>query len=85
MPVIPASLPSHFAQNMNVAPEPNASINNNANWRVSTNETSVAHFATSMPNGAKNMIMMPTHHHAGKARHALEQKIHVLDVTAEPM
>ena len=59
-PVIPASLPSHFAQNMKVAAEPKASMSSKANWRVSTKETRVAHFATSMPNGARNMIMMPT-------------------------
>ena len=31
-----------------------------ATWPVSTNDTSVAHLATSMPNGAMNMHMMPS-------------------------
>ena len=57
---MPESLPSHFAQNMNVAAEPNASKMMRTTCFVSTNETSVAHFAISMPNGAMNMHMMPS-------------------------
>ncbi len=57
---MPASLPIHFAQNMNVAAEPNARMSTRATWSMSTNDTSVAHFATSMPNGAMNMHMMPS-------------------------
>ena len=59
-PAIPESLPSHFAQNMNVAAEPNASRMMSATLPVSTNDTSVAHFAISMPKGATNMHMMPS-------------------------
>ncbi len=59
-PAMPESLPSHLAQNMNVAAEPNARSTMSATWPVSTNDTSVAHFATSMPNGAMNMHMIPS-------------------------
>ena len=57
---MPESFPSHFAQNMNVAAEPNARMTMSATCPVSAKETRVAHFATSMPNGAMNMHKMPS-------------------------
>ena len=57
---MPESLPSHLAQNMNVAALPKAKMMMRATWRVSTKDTSVAHLASSMPKGAMNMHMMPS-------------------------
>ena len=59
-PAMPASLPSHLAQNMKVAALPKARMRMSATWWVSTKDTSVAHFAMSMPKGAMNMHMMPS-------------------------
>ena len=42
---------------------------------------SVAHFAMSIPNGAMNMIMMPSIIERASFRHALEERVHVFDVT----
>ena len=56
---MPESLPSHFAQNKNVAAEPKPRMMTSATLPVSANVTSVPHFAMSMPNGATNMTMMP--------------------------
>ena len=57
---MPESLPSHFAQNRNVAAEPNARSTTSATCPASANDASVAHLATSMPKGATNMTMMPS-------------------------
>ncbi len=59
-PAMPASLPSHLAQNMNVAALPKARMTTRATWPESTKDTSVAHLAMSMPKGAMNMHMMPS-------------------------
>ena len=56
---MPESLPSHLAQNRNVAAEPKPRMRIRATLPVSAKLTSVPHFAMSMPNGATNMIMMP--------------------------
>ncbi len=44
-----------------------------ATWPVSAKDTSVAHLASSMPNGRDEHAQDAQHHEAGQARHALEQ------------
>ena len=56
---MPESLPSHLAQNKNVAAEPNARMMISPTHSVFTKLESVAHFAMSMPKGATNITMMP--------------------------
>ena len=57
---MPASLPSHLPQNMNVAALPNAGSTSSSTSPEDAKLASVAHFETIMPNGATNMAMMPS-------------------------
>ena len=57
---MPKSLPSHLVQNMKVTAEPKARMTSSTRLLVSTSDTMVAHLEMSMPNGAMNIVRMPS-------------------------
>ena len=71
---MPESLPSHLAQNMNVAAEPNARSRMRATWPVSTNDTSVAPLRHQHAERRDEHAHDTQHHEARQTRHALEQE-----------